>query len=102
MKLIVDSTYKILGAHVVGPHAAVLVQPFVYLMNSGFSCAPDEDLPLEQYPKYMRACPDGGSFMPIYKSMVIHPSLNEVTGWAVGSLRPIGEESSGHSHDHGH
>ncbi len=101
-KLIVDSSYKILGAHAVGPHAAILVQPFVYLMNAGFSCAPEEDMPLEQYPKYMRACPDGGSFMPIYKSMVIHPSLNEVPGWAIGSLRPVGDNSHGQSHSHNH
>jgi len=33
VKLIVDKSYKILGAHVIGPNAALLVQPFVYLMN---------------------------------------------------------------------
>ncbi|MFW9819111.1 MAG: dihydrolipoyl dehydrogenase, partial [Candidatus Thorarchaeota archaeon] len=39
VKLIVDKSYKILGAHVIGLHAALLVQPFVYLMNSGFTCS---------------------------------------------------------------
>ncbi len=89
VKLIVDKSYRILGAHVVGPHAAVLVQPFVYLMNSGFSCVLPEYSESADIPKIARACPEGGSFMPIYNSMVIHPSLNEVTGWAIGSLRPI-------------
>jgi len=101
VKLIVDSSYKILGAHVVGPHAAVLVQPFVYLMNAGFSCPPDEELSLDESPvKSYFACPESGSFMPIYKSMVIHPSLNEVSGWIIGSLRPIGGKSHTHSHNH--
>jgi hypothetical protein len=27
--------------------------------------------------------------MPIYRSMVIHPSLNEVTAWAIRELRPV-------------
>ena len=89
VKLIVDKSYRILGAHVVGPHAAVLVQPFVYLMNSGFSCVLPEYSEVADIPKITRACPEGGSFMPIYNSMVIHPSLNEVTGWAIGSLKPV-------------
>jgi len=89
VKLIVDKSYKILGAHVVGPNAAVLVQPFVYLMNSGYSCVLPEYSEAADIPKIDRSCPEGGSFMPIYNSMVIHPSLNEVTGWAIGSLRPV-------------
>ncbi|GAH24347.1 unnamed protein product, partial [marine sediment metagenome] len=89
VKLVVDKSYRILGAHVVGPHAAILVQPFVYLMNSGFTCVLPESSGEEDIPKLSRACPEGGSFMPIYRSMVIHPSLNEVTGWAIGSLKPV-------------
>jgi hypothetical protein len=38
VKLIVDDEKKLLGVHIVGPHAAILVQPFVYLMNAGFRC----------------------------------------------------------------
>ncbi|MFX1279388.1 MAG: dihydrolipoyl dehydrogenase [Promethearchaeota archaeon] len=98
-KLIVDKSYKILGAHVVGPHAAILVQPFVYLMNSGFTCELPESHGLH-IPKLERACPEAGSFMPIYKSMVIHPSLNEVTGWAIGNLRPINIKMEHHEHHH--
>jgi mycothione reductase len=100
VKLIVDKSYRILGAHVVGPHAAILVQPFVYLMNAGFTCILPEVSEKTDIPKLERACPEGGSFMPIYKSMVIHPSLNEVAGWAIGSLKPVNIKMESHSHHH--
>ncbi|MBY9006059.1 MAG: dihydrolipoyl dehydrogenase [Candidatus Lokiarchaeota archaeon] len=98
VKLIIDQSYRILGAHIVGPQAAVLVQPFVYLMNSGFTCTSIEDnIGYEDIlPKAARACPEGGSFLPIYKSMIIHPSLNEVTGWVIGNLRPVNIEIKHH------
>jgi mycothione reductase len=99
VKLIVDKFYRILGAHVVGPHAAILVQPFVYLMNSGFTCNILEKKKEEIIPKIKRACPEAGSFMPIYHSMVIHPSLNEVTGWAIGSLQPVNIKHEHHKHE---
>lgn len=102
VKLVVDKSYRILGAHVVGPHAAVLVQPFVYLMNSGFTCILPEMAEEPNIPKFSRACPEGGSFIPIYKSMVIHPSLNEVAGWAIGSLRPVNIKMEPHTHSHEH
>ena len=89
VKLIVDKSYRILGAHVIGPHAALLVQPFVYLMNSGFTCTLPEFKDEVNITKVEKACPEAGSFMPIYHSMVIHPSLNEVTGWAIGNLKPV-------------
>ncbi|MBD3352055.1 MAG: dihydrolipoamide dehydrogenase, partial [Candidatus Lokiarchaeota archaeon] len=95
VKLIIDESYQILGAHIIGPNAALLVQPFVYLMNSGYSCEPSE-VPITQAPKYMKACPDAGSFMPIYNSMVIHPSLNEVTGWAFSNMEPVNIEEHHH------
>jgi dihydrolipoamide dehydrogenase len=99
-KLVVDKSYKILGAHVVGPHAAILVQPFVYLMNSGFTCSLPESPSESNIPRLERACPEAGSFMPIYNSMVIHPSLNEVTGWAIGNLKPINIKMEHHEHHH--
>ena len=101
VKLVVDRSYKLLGAHVVGPNAAVLVQPFVYLMNSGFACNFSEDIKEELMPREARACPEGGTFLPIYHSMVIHPSLNEVTGWAIGALRPVNIKEM-HHHHHKH
>jgi dihydrolipoamide dehydrogenase len=100
VKLIIDKSYKILGAHVIGPNAALLVQPFVYLMNSGFTCQLPEYKDEKDIPKAERACPEAGSFMPIYNSMVIHPSLNEVTAWAIGNLRPINIKMEHHEHHH--
>ncbi|NCA78211.1 MAG: hypothetical protein EOM90_17935 [Alphaproteobacteria bacterium] len=58
---------KILGVHIVGPQAAVLVQPFVYLMNLGF----DSSL---------------GTYELIQDSMIIHPSLSELTAWAFEAI----------------
>ncbi len=89
VKLIIDKSLRILGAHVVGPNAAVLVQPFVYLMNSGFTCDTPEGPSTRPIPRLSHPCPEAGSPMPILKSMVIHPSLNEVTAWAIGSLKPV-------------
>ncbi len=100
VKLIVDKSYRILGAHVIGPHAALLVQPFVYLMNSGFTCSLPEYNDKKDIAKVERACPEAGSFMPIYHSMVIHPSLNEVTGWAIGNLKPVNIKMEHHEHHH--
>ncbi len=92
VKLIVDQSRAILGASVVGPHAAILIQQFVYLMNAGFVCElnpPREEEPIQMY---SQTCPEAGSIMPIYRSQIIHPSLNEVTGWALGALRPVNIE----------
>lgn len=95
-KLIVDSGYRIIGAHAIGPHAATLIQQIVYLMNAGFTCVDQEIKIADNLPKFANACPEAGSFMPIYKSMVIHPSLNEVVGWALGNLQPVNIEHSHH------
>ena len=102
VKLIIDKSYKLLGAHVVGPHAAVLVQPFVYLMNAGYTCDSPDFPGRTGANKLGRTCPEAGSFMPLYKSMVIHPSLNEVTGWAIGRMQPVNIKSHGHEHHHEH
>lgn len=101
VKLIIDKTYKILGAHIIGPSAETLIQPFVYLMNAGFSCNPEKVTEEEKVPKLARSCPEGGSFMPIYHSMIIHPSLNEVAGWAIGNLKPVNIKIE-HHHHHEH
>ena len=99
VKLVVDQSRTLLGAHIIGPHAAVLVQPFVYLMNAGYICAISPTPESEPIPTYSQTCPEAGSFMPIYRSQVIHPSLNEVAGWAIGSLRSVNVE---HEHEHNH
>jgi mycothione reductase len=98
VKIVVDQSHRILGAHIIGPHADILIQPFVYLMNAGFVCdiaGPEEE---EPHLGYSKSCPESGSFMPIYRSQVIHPSLNEVTAWAFGSLRPVNIETKEHHH----
>ncbi len=63
VKMIVNENKEILGVHIVGPQAATLLQPFVYLMNQGSQDACDS------------------SYDIIGDSMVIHPSLSELTAW---------------------
>ncbi|MFW6117379.1 MAG: dihydrolipoyl dehydrogenase family protein [Thermoproteota archaeon] len=90
VKLIVSRNREILGAHIIGPHAAVLVQPFAYLMNTGYTCPiPGGESKRGLIQRLSHPCPESGTFMPIEETMVIHPSLNEVAAWAIGSLKPV-------------
>lgn len=75
VKLIVGENKTILGVHIVGPQAAVLLQPFVYLMNAGHPCG-----------KTLRLGAQAGTYVPINESMVIHPSLSELTAWALEKI----------------
>ncbi len=70
VKLLLDTQRNILGVHIAGFQAAALVQPFVYLMNAGHK--------LE----------DGGegTILPLMRSMVIHPSLSELTAWSLETI----------------
>lgn len=78
-KVVVEQgTGRILGAHVIGPHAALLVQPIVYLMNAG-----------------------EGDYMPLARAQTIHPALSEVVIGAFGNLRPVGTHAH-HHHEHTH
>jgi dihydrolipoamide dehydrogenase len=64
VKVIVEQqTNKILGAHIIGPEASVLIQEIVNAMVSG-----------------------KGDFTPISQGMHIHPALNEVVQNAFGNL----------------
>ena len=66
VKVIVEKeTGKILGAHIIGPEASVLIQEIVNAMVSG-----------------------KGDFTPIAQGMHIHPALTEVVQNAFGSLVP--------------
>jgi dihydrolipoamide dehydrogenase len=89
-KVVVDATNnRILGAHIVGPQASVLVQLVVDLMNAG-----DQ------------------TFYPLARAQVIHPALSEVVVRAFASLQhPEGapgahghgghdHSQGGHDHDH--
>jgi mycothione reductase len=62
-----DGSYRILGAHIVGPYAPILIQEVINAMNSG-----------------------DGSVWPIADAMHIHPALPEVVQRAVYSLRAPG------------
>jgi dihydrolipoamide dehydrogenase len=82
VKVILDArNRKILGAHAIGPHATAMVQPLVYLMNSG-----------------------KGTYLPLVRSQTIHPAMEEIMVRAFGNLRPgKGQESFfEHDHHHGH
>jgi dihydrolipoamide dehydrogenase len=66
VKVIVQSgTMKIVGAHIIGPYASILIQEIINLMYT-----PDQ------------------SAMPILNGMYIHPALNEVVQRAFNSLMP--------------
>ncbi|MBS3790088.1 MAG: dihydrolipoyl dehydrogenase [Candidatus Thermoplasmatota archaeon] len=71
VKVIVDSSdYRILGAHIIGPQASVLIQEVVNLMYT-----------------------EKQNFLPIYHGMHIHPSLSEVVERAFSNLHS-------HQHQH--
>ena len=87
-KIIVGEDKKILGIHVVGPQASLLVQPFVYLMNAGHECnsliANEKGISNCKDLDCLRViCPNLGTYEPINDSMIMHPSLNELTAWAL-------------------
>jgi mycothione reductase len=66
VKVIVErQTGKILGAHIIGPEASILIQEVVNAMVS-----------------------NGGTFEPIAQAMHIHPAMCEVVQNAFGGLTP--------------
>jgi mycothione reductase len=66
VKVVVErETGKILGAHIIGPEASILIQEIINAMVS-----------------------ETGSFAPIAQAMHIHPALSEVVQNAFGNLRP--------------
>ncbi len=72
VKVIVESqTGRILGGHIIGPEASILIQEIINAMNT-----------------------ESRSFAPIVQSMHIHPALTEVVQRAFGDLRPD------HIHEH--
>jgi dihydrolipoamide dehydrogenase len=98
VKMITDENYKILGVHIIGPQASILIQPYVYLMNAGATCKREEtDLPhgqmidgqfVEGSSARMRPglCLEADSTATIDQAMIIHPALSEVAGWVTGAL----------------
>jgi len=62
-----EESYRILGAHIVGPYAPILIQEIINVMNAG-----------------------DGSVWPLADAMHIHPALPEVVQRAVYNLRAPG------------
>jgi dihydrolipoamide dehydrogenase len=79
VKVIVENgTGRILGAHAIGPQAAILVQQYVYVMHA-----------------------DEGTYLPFARAQTIHPALSEVVVGALGNLQPVGEHQHTHAgHEH--
>lgn len=67
VKVIVEQkTGRILGGHIIGPEASILIQEIVNAMVT-----------------------EDRSFVPIIRAMHIHPALSEVVQRAFGNLRPV-------------
>jgi mycothione reductase len=67
VKVIVEQgTGKILGAHIIGSEASILIQEVINAMNT-----------------------NDGSYVPIVRSMHIHPAMSEVVQNAFNNLRPV-------------
>lgn len=89
VKMLVGENKQILGVHIVGPQAAVLLQPFVYLMQMGYQCnctMQQSEAAGAEIDGLRLLCPQLGSYTPIMDAMVIHPSLNELTAWVFEKL----------------
>ncbi|MDA8099573.1 MAG: FAD-dependent oxidoreductase [Nitrospiraceae bacterium] len=69
-------TGKVLGYHIIGPQASVLIQEVVNAMAND------------------------GNLWSVAKGIHIHPALSEVVLKAFGKLRPVGEEKEHHHHHH--
>lgn len=90
IKILVNEKKQIQGAHIVGPQASILVQPFVYLMNNKETCnwnnLKEKEKKSSEFVELRIMCPELGKYTPIHHSMVIHPSLNELTAWVLNRL----------------
>ena len=79
VKVIVEAkNRKILGAHIIGPQASVLIQEIINLMYT-----------------------QSGSILPLTKAMHIHPALSEVVERACGRLMPLAQYEHLQMHERG-
>ena len=87
VKMLVGQNKTFLG-FIVGPQSSVLLQPFVYLMNAGYRCRKklEKTTCAKEIEGLRILCPHLGSYAPINDSMIIHPSLNELTAWVFEKL----------------
>lgn len=88
VKLVIDKKTKhILGAHIIGQEASVLLQPFINLL----SCGPQTIVPIQTTiasptAARLRRLPltrtlDPKSVYTLSETMTPHPSLSEITMW---------------------
>lgn len=88
VKLVIDKKTKhILGAHIIGQEASVLLQPFINLL----SCGPQNIVPIQPTiasptAARLRRLPltrtlDPKSVYTLSETMTPHPSLSEITMW---------------------
>ncbi|MGQ9722867.1 MAG: dihydrolipoyl dehydrogenase [Candidatus Jordarchaeum sp.] len=67
VKVVVEAeSGRLLGGHIIGPFAAILVQELVNAMSYG-----------------------NRTYAPIVRAMHIHPAITETVKWAFGNLRPV-------------
>ncbi|MGN0950920.1 MAG: dihydrolipoyl dehydrogenase family protein [Mitsuokella sp.] len=88
VKLVLDKRkHHILGAHIVGHEASILIQPFINLLMCGkHTIKPISGDIASETAKKLRALPltrdlDPRSVYTLGESMTPHPSLSEVTMW---------------------
>lgn len=93
VKVIADeATKRILGVQIVGPEAAILIQPYVNLINAGeykFKilepeiASPETERERKEFKaRYLDPrIPDAVNY-----TMTIHPALSEVSTWASGEI----------------
>lgn len=88
VKLVLDKeTKNILGAHIVGPEASILIQPFVDALVAGtHTITPIHEDIASETAKKLRALPLTRTLPPrsVYtfsETMTPHPSLSEVVMW---------------------
>lgn len=86
VKLIVGEDKSILGAHVVGPNASILLQPYVYMMNCDKKCDKKPKKKKVEIEQLRTMCPYLGTYTPMDESMVIHPAMSELTAWVTEDL----------------
>ena len=88
VKLVIDTKTKhILGAHIIGQEASILLQPFINLLSCGLQTIvpiqPDIASPtaecLRQLPLTRNTDPK--SVYTLSETMTPHPSLSEITMW---------------------
>lgn len=88
IKLVIDSQTKhVLGAHIIGKEASILIQPFINLLNCGLhTLQPIHPEFGSKTAQTLRELPltrnlDPKSVYTISETMTPHPSLSEVTMW---------------------